>query len=90
MREDQSHLYWCPRARMAVQRSKQGNGIESIPVAYNRSTMAQNGLDDAVRAGCGCLGRECACWRGSAWNLLRALPILGYFIKRRGCCGLGR
>ena len=88
MREDLSHNYWCPSARMAVQRVKQGNGIETVPVAYNRSTMAQDGLDEAVQAGCCCLGRRCACWRHSAWNFLLWLPFFGYFYKRRGYCGL--
>lgn len=90
MREDRAHLYWCPQARVNLQRVKQGGGgVEALPASgYNRSTIATNGLDDVVRGACGCLGRECAAWRGSGWNLLRWLPILGHLFPRRGRCGL--
>lgn len=80
---------WCPYARVAVQRGVTGREVklETIPVSYNRTTMSVSPLDDEVLGRhCTCIGSECAKWRGSGFNMLCYIPIIGYFWPKMGRC----
>jgi hypothetical protein len=89
MKQNETQYHWCPLARVAVQQSRQGGGVETLPVAYNRSSMHPDPMEDPLLTNAArCLGPDCACWQPSPWNWLKFVPILGYFFKRRGRCGL--
>jgi len=95
MKEIDCEFVWCPQAVVAVQRGVGGQEgkprLETIPVAYNRTTMALNPMDDEVLGKhCCCIGSYCALWQNSVWNWLRYVPVIGYFKSKRGRCGLSR
>jgi hypothetical protein len=76
-------------ARVCIQKEKNDGSVEALSVSFNRSTRADGAMHDPVLSqSARCLGPMCACWKPSAWNLVRLLPIIGYFYTKRGKCGL--
>lgn len=80
---------WCHRAIVAVQRGVTGRDqrLETIPVGYNRTTLAVNPLDDEVLGRhCTCIGSQCANWIPNPFNFLCYVPLIGYFWPKMGRC----
>ena len=89
MRESESHEKWRPAARVALQRNVGGDKIDTVGTAYNRSSMARRPQDnDVLNKSAMCLEADCARWEPSPFNFMCYMPIIGYFWRRCGRCGL--
>ncbi|MCP3942416.1 MAG: hypothetical protein GY710_13140 [Desulfobacteraceae bacterium] len=90
MKEKDVFEKWCPMSRVVLQKKAAGDSIETIGIAYNRTTMnLLPGQDPILSGTAACIGTECAWWKGSAWNFMCYVPVIGYWWPRCGRCGRG-
>jgi hypothetical protein len=78
-------------SRVALQRDVGSGNVETIAPAYNRTTMNPLPFQDAnLSRAATCIGRACAWWEPSPWNIMCYFPIIGFWWPRCGRCGGGR